>query len=99
MPGEEADDDLLAEPDLTDQEERDEYMQSKISRSSKKKKDRLHSRTETEEGMGDEHAIAGFVGPLGASGNGPGKKPYSKQRKMRSRNAMGSKRPIDEYDE
>ena len=95
LPGEEADDDLLAEPDLTDQEERDDYMQSKVSRSLKKKKARLHARSETDEGMGDEHAIVGAIGPLGASGNGPGTKPYGK--KMKSKNAMS--RPLDEYDE
>ena len=95
LPGEEADDDLLAEPDLTDQEERDDYMQSRASKSLKKKKARLHSRSETEEGMGDEHAIVGAIGPLGASGNGPGYKPYGK--KMKSKNAMS--RPLDEYDE
>ena len=95
LPGEEADDDLLAEPDLTDQEERDDYMQSKVSRSLKKKKARLHSRSETEEVIGDEHAIVGAIGPLGASGNGPGTKPYGK--KMKSKNAMS--RPLDEYDE
>lgn len=99
LPGEEADDELLAEPDLTDQEERDDYMQSKASVSSKKKKARLHSREETDEYMvGDEHAIVGHIGPLGASGNGPGNKPYGKRKKLKSKNAMGS-RPLDEYDE
>ena len=94
LPGEEADDELLAEPDLTDQEERDEYMQSKADARSKKKRARLHSQEETDEYMADEHAIVGAIGPLG-SGNGPGHKPYGK--KMKSRNAMS--RPLDEYDE
>ena len=94
LPGEEADEELLAEPDLTDQDERDEYIQSRAQSKSKKKKARLHSRQETDEHMGDEHAIAGAIGPLGA-GNGPGNKPYGK--KMKSRNAMS--RPLDEYDE
>ena len=98
LPGEEADDELLAEPDLTDQNERDEYIQSKQNVSAKKKRARLRSQEETKEGMGDEHAIVGFVGPLGASGNGPGNKPYGKQKKLKSRNAMGS-RNLDEYDE
>ena len=98
MPGEEADDELLAEPDLTDQNDRDEYIQSKQELRSKKKKARLRSRDETDEHMGDEHAVVGFVGPLGASGNGPGHKPYDKRKKLKSRNAMGS-RPLDEYDE
>ena len=100
LPGEEADEELLAEPDLTDQEERDDYMQSKADVSAKKKKARLSSqqkRTRSKH-MGDEHAVAGFTGPLGASGNGPGEKPYGKQKKLKSRNAMGS-RPLDEYDE
>ena len=99
LPGEEADDDLLAEPDLTDQEERDDYMSSKHSSSSKKKKARLRSREETAKSMGDEHAIAGHIGPLGR-GNGPGRNPYDKQKTMKSKNAMGrKKRNLDEYDE
>ena len=98
LPGEEADDELLAEPDLTDQNERDEYIQSKQNVSTKKKRARLRSQEETKRGMGDEHAVAGFVGPLGTSGNGPGSKPYGKRKKLKSRNAMSS-RPLDEYDE
>lgn len=99
LPGEEADEELLAEPDLTDQEERDDYMQSKQDVSAKKKKARLRSQEETDEYMvGDEHAIVGFTGPLGASGNGPGHKPYGKKKKLKSRNAMGP-RSLDEYDE
>ena len=98
LPGEEADEDLLAEPDLTDQDDRDDYIQSKATVKSKKKRARLRSQEETKQGMGDEHAIVGFVGPLGASGNGPGNKPYGKQKKLKSRNAMGS-RNLDEYDE
>ena len=94
LPGEEADEELLAEPDLTDQEERDDYITDRQARRSKKKKARLRSRHETEEQAGDEHAIVGAIGPLGA-GNGPGRKPYGK--KMKSRNAMS--RPLDEYDE
>ena len=98
LPGEEADDELLAEPDLTDQNDRDEYMQSKQDIQSKKKKARLRSRQEIEEYMaGDEHAIVGAIGPMG-TGNGPGHKPYGKQKKLKSRNAMGSK-SLDEYDE
>ena len=98
LPGEEADEDLLAEPDLTDQEERDDYINARQASRAKKKKARLRSRAETDEYMGDEHAIAGHIGPLGASGNGPGDKPYGKRKKLKSRNAMGS-RPLDEYDE
>ena len=98
LPGEEAEEDLLGEPDLTDQEERDDYINSRQAVKSKKKKARLRSREETRQGLGDEHAIAGHIGPMG-SGNGPGTKPYGKQKKMRSKNAMGNRRPIDEYDE
>ena len=100
LPGEEADDELLAEPDLTDQEERDEYMQSKQNVSAKKKKARLRSQEETDESMvGDEHAIVGHIGPLGASGNGPGHKPYAKQKKLKSKDAMSISKALDEYDE
>ena len=56
LPGEEADEELLAEPDLTDQEERDDYITDRQARRSKKKKARLRSRHETEEQAGDEHA-------------------------------------------
>lgn len=98
LPGEEADEELLAEPDLTDQDDRDDYIQSKAMVKSKKKRARLRSQEETEQDMGDEHAIAGFVGPLGDGGNGPGHKPYGKRKTLKSRNAMGS-RSLDEYDE
>ncbi len=93
LPGEEADDELLAEPDLTDQNERDEYMQSKADVRSKKKRARLHSQEETDEYMvGDEHAIVGAMGPAWG--------PPQKSKPMRSRNAMGGKkRNLDEYDE
>ena len=100
LPGEEADDELLAEPDLTDQEERDEYMQSKQDVSAKKKKARLRSQEETDEYMvGDEHAIVGFTGPLGAFGNGPGNKPYGKRKKLKSKDAMSISKALDEFDE
>lgn len=100
LPGEEADDELLAEPDLTDQEERDEYMQSKQDVSAKKKKARLRSQEETDEYMaGDEHAIVGHIGPLGASGNGPGNKPYGKRKKLKPKDAMSISKALDEYDE
>lgn len=100
LPGEEADDELLAEPDLTDQDERDEYIQSKQDVRSKKKRARLHSREETSESMGDENALGGggIVGHMGGAW-GPPQKPKA----MKSKNAMGGKkmkkRPLDEYDE
>ena len=59
LPGEEADSDLLAEPDLTHQEDRDEYLDDKEKRASKKRIARLQSQEEIEEDMGDEHAIVG----------------------------------------
>lgn len=90
LPGEEADEELLAEPDLTDQEERDDYLNRKADNKLKKKHARLQSREERAEDIGDEHAIVGAIGPLG-SGNGPGTKPYSRQKKLKSKNAMGKK--------
>ena len=41
LPGEEADEELLAEPDLTDQDERDDYIQSKTTVKSKKKEGQI----------------------------------------------------------
>ena len=98
LPGEEADSELLAEPDLTHQEERDEYLDDKEKRASKKKKARLQSQEEIEEDMGDEHAIVGAIGPMG-TGNGPGHKPYMKRKKLKPKNAMSISKALDEYDE
>ena len=98
LPGEEADNELLAEPDLTDQDERDEYLSKKAA--SKKKKDKLRSAKETEGAMGDENTIAGggIVGHMGGAW-GPPQKP----KPLKSKNAMGRKkrnsRLLDEYDE
>lgn len=96
LPGEEADNELLAEPDLTDQDDRDEYLSKKAV--AKKKKEKLRSGKRTKEDMGDEHAIVGAIGPMGA-GNGPGRKPYQKQRKLKPKNAMSISKALDEYDE
>jgi len=96
LPGEEADNELLAEPDLTDQDDRDEYLSKKAV--AKKKKEKLRSGKGTKEDMGDEHAIVGAIGPMGA-GNGPGRKPYQKQRKLKPKNAMSISKALDEYDE
>ena len=98
LPGEEADVELLAEPDLTDQEDRDDYISDKERLASKKKKTRLQSQEEQEEGLGDEHAIVGAIGPMGA-GNGPGHKPYTKSKKLKPKNAMSISKALDEYDE
>ena len=93
LPGEEADDELLAEPDLTDQEERDAYLDTKA------KKQRKKSRLQARQKSSDEHAIVGHTGPLRVSGNGPGNKPYGrKNKRLKPKNAMNP-RAIDEYDE
>ena len=99
LPGDEADDELLAEPDLTDQKERDAYIDRK--QGVKKKKDKLRSAEETEDAMGDENTIAGggIAGHMGGAW-GPPQKP----KKLKPKNAMGgNKRTIskalDEYDE
>lgn len=96
LPGEEADVELLAEPDLTHQEDRDDYISDKERLASKKKKTRLQS--QEEEDLGDEHAIVGAIGPMGA-GNGPGHKPYMKSKKLKPKNAMSISKALDEYDE
>ena len=96
MPGDPADEELLAEPDLADQKARNKFIKSKEEKSAKKKSTRvkLRSRDETPKGTSDEHAIVGVVGPAWGdqSGNGPGDKPYGKP--LKSKNAMG-----DEHDE
>ena len=83
---------VVGGPDLALQPKRNDYLEKKAEKKVKKKKDKLHSREETEEATGDEHQMVGHIGPLGASGNGPGDKPYG--RPLKSKNAMG-----DEYDE
>ena len=96
LPGEEADSELIAEPDLTDQEERDDYLGDKERRMSRKKRDRLQSREES--GSTDESnavAAGGVVGHVGSSWKAP-----RKSKPMKSKNAMRRpKRPLDEYDE
>lgn len=98
LPGDEADDELLAEPDLTDQKERDAYIDRK--QSVKKKKDKLRSAEETEGAMGDENTIAGggIAGHMGGAW-GPPQKP----KRLKSKNAMGGKKLksslLDKYDE
>jgi len=100
LPGEEADEELLAEPDLADQEERDDYIQGREARKSKKKRARLRSQEETEADMGDENTVAGggMAGHIGGAW-GPPQKP----KRLKSKNAMGGKKLksslLDEYDE
>ena len=45
-------------------------------------------------GVDDEHAIVGFMGPAWGdqSGQGPGNKPYGKQKRLKPKNAMGQKK-------
>lgn len=101
LPGEEADEELLAEPDLTDQEERDDYIQSKEKQTSKKKRARLQSREETTESMGDEMSTVGGGAIAGHMAGAWG--PPQRLKPLKSKNAMGGKkrkkRPLDEYDE
>ena len=98
LPGDTADEELIAEPALGNQKQRNEFLKSKEEKEEEAKKkttkEKLQSREETIADTGDEHAIVGFVGPAWGdqSGNGPGDKPYGKP--LKSKNAMG-----DEYDE
>tara|TARA_Y100000593_G_scaffold91801_1_gene181611 strand:- start:1979 stop:2365 length:387 start_codon:yes stop_codon:yes gene_type:complete len=89
MPDEEADEDILGGPDLSNQDDRDEFLS--VQHSKKKQRDRLQSADEIDDAMGDEHAIAGFVAPLGM-GAGPGPGPYGKHKKLKPKNAMGRKK-------
>ncbi len=88
LPDEEADEELLAEPDLTDQRERDNYLDNK-EKSKKKKRDKLQSADEIDDAMGDENTIAGggIVGHMGGAW-GPPQKP----KKLKPKNAMGQRR-------
>ena len=72
---------------MTDQKNRDEYVDGKQKKRSRKAK--LQSAEETEESTATEHAIVGAIGPAWGdqSGNGPGEKPY-KQKKLKAKNAM-----------
>ena len=99
LPDEEADESLLGEPDLTDQRERDDYVDTREKK--RKKRVKLRSGQETDESMGDEASMVGAAGGPGGSirghvGGGWG--PRQKPKKLKPKNAMGS-RSIDEYDE
>lgn len=95
LPGDTADNDLLAEPELGKQKQRDDYVDSKQKKRAKKVK--LKSAEETEENMGDE---ASMVGGGGAGGGqirghvGGAWGPRRKPKKLKPKNAMG-----DEHDE
>ena len=99
LPDDEADSSLLGEPDLTDQRERDDYVDTREKK--RKKKVKLKSAEETSESMGDEASMVGGAGGMGGSirghvGGAWG--PRRKPKKLKSNNAMGG-RPLDEYDE
>ena len=100
LPDDEADKSLLGEPDLTDQKDRDDYVDTREKK--RKKRVKLRSAEETDESMGDEANMVGGAGGMGGSirghvGGAWG--PRQKPKKLKSKNAMGSSRPLDEYDE
>ena len=100
LPDDEADGSLLGEPDLTDQKDRDDYVDTREKK--RKKKVKLRSAEETYESMGDEANMVGGAGGMGGSirghvGGAWG--PRQKPKKLKPKNAMGSSRPLDEYDE
>ena len=99
LPDDEAESSLLGEPDLTDQKERDDYVDGREKK--RKKKVKLKSAEETYESMGDEANMVGGAGGMGGSirGHAGGAwGPRKKPKKLKSKNAMGG-RPLDEYDE
>ena len=89
LPDDEADKSLLGEPDLTDQKDRDDYVDTRQKK--RKKKVKLRSAEETYESMGDEASMVGGAGGMGGSirghiGGAWGKR--QKPKKLKSRNAM-----------
>ena len=87
LPDDEADKSLLGEPDLTDQRERDDYVDRREKKRTKKVK--LKSAEETVESMGDEASMVGGAGGVGGSirghvGGAWGKREKSK--KLKSKN-------------
>ena len=99
MPDEEVDAEdgkVIGGPDLGLQQRRDDYVDSKEKKRVKTTKVKLRSHEETDEDMGDEHAMVGFTGPVGQVGNGPGEKPFQRLNPLKPKDAM---RPLDEYDE
>ena len=90
LPDDKADKSLLAEPDLTDQKKRDDYVDGKQKKRAKKAK--LKSAEETGKSMGDE---ASMVGGGAAGGQirghvGGAWKPRQKQKRLKSKDAMKS---------
>ena len=99
LPGDTAEKDLLAEPELGKQKQRDDYVDRREKKRTKRVN--LKSAEETEESMGDEASMVGGGGGLGGSIRGHvggAWKPRRKSKRLKSKNAMGG-RPLDEYDE
>jgi len=100
LPGDTAKGDILAEPYLGQQKQRDDYVDSKEKKRTKKVN--LKSAEETAENMGDEASMVagGAAGGGRIRGHvggawGPRKKPQ----KLKSKNAMSISKALDEYDE
>jgi len=89
---------LLAEPHHGHEERRISYIKSKEERKKDSENSSQEDKDSDETHCNDEHAIVGAIGPMGA-GNGPGRKPYQKQRKLKPKNAMSISKALDEYDE
>ena len=92
LPDDEAESSLLGEPDLTDQKERDDYVDTREKK--RKKKVRLKSAEETYESMGDEASMVGGGAGVGGSirghvGGAWG--PRKKSKRLKSKNAMGTR--------
>ena len=99
LPDDEAESSLLGEPDLTDQKERDDYVDTREKK--RKKKVKLKSAEETYESMGDEANMVGGAGGMGGSIRGHAGGvwgPRRKPKQLKINNALGG-RPLDEYDE
>ena len=90
LPDEEAEDELIAEPDLTDQRQRDDQIDREKKR--KKTKDKLQSDDEIDEDL-DEMNTVGAGGIAGHMGGAWG--PRQKPKKNKSKSAM-SPRSLDE---
>lgn len=91
LPDDEAESSLLGEPDLTDQRERDDYVDTREKK--RKKKVKLKSAEETSESMGDEANMVGGVGGIGSSIRGHVGGAWHKRqktKKLKSKNAMHS---------
>ena len=97
MPGDEATKKkVMAEPDLSQQVERNKYLKKK-NNTEPDEKEKSQSEPETEGDMGDEMMTVGGAGGMGGSIRGHmggAWKPRKKPKPMQSKNAMG-----DEHDE